>query len=133
VWLSKIPKSELDFVWRQLRFAIEADPGLGFNWSDIEAAVTSKNAVNTFVRVIARHPRKADIIALAHSIALKYSVSYKAHVANAGLVNFCISFTLFPLLHQYLSGHTLHQYLGSLLLSVFSSHSSIDYFWLLLT
>jgi hypothetical protein len=85
-WLSKIPKSELDFVWTQLRFAIDADPGLRFDWGEIDAATTSKNAVNTFVRAIAHHPRKDVIIAAAHATALERSASYKAHVANAGLV-----------------------------------------------
>ncbi len=88
-WLSKIPKSELDFVWTQLRFAIEADSGLGFDLDEVEAATTSKKAVTTFVRVIAEHDRKADIIAAAHAQALKHSLSYMAHVPNAGLVIHC--------------------------------------------
>jgi flagellar biosynthesis protein FliQ len=85
-WLSNIPKTELDSVWTQLKFAIEADPGLGVDLDEIDAATTSRNAANTFVKVIAHHPRKADIIALAHTKALEHSPSYNAHVANAGSV-----------------------------------------------
>jgi hypothetical protein len=70
----------------QLRFAIQADPGLGFDVDEIEAATTSKNAVTTFARVIGHNPRQADIIGLAHAQALKHSPSYMAHVPNAGLV-----------------------------------------------